>query len=105
MCSVIIYTFQAYSTATLNAEVRLIRYNNPDSEDCDGGHCEPFSVGNCDNIFEFCLRPRGGGSCLQTITSNELDEDTITFTPSQLSQLRLSNPLLFSSISTSVCDH
>ena len=84
--------------------MRLVSYNNPDSEDCDGGHCEFVPVGNCDNIFEFCLRPRGGGSCLQTIASNEHSEDRITFTPSQLSQLGLSNPLLFPDISTLVRD-
>ena len=86
--------------------MRLVSYNNPTSEDCDGGHCEgSFITGrNCDNVFDFCLRPRGGGSCLLNITSNEIDEDTITFTPSQLSQLGLSNPLLFPDILTSVCD-
>ena len=98
---------QANSTATLNIEVMLVSYDNPDSEECIGGHCERFAItgGDCDNIFEFCLRPRGGGSCLQTITSNEISEDTITFTPSQLNELELSNPLQFSSISTSVSDH
>ena len=87
--------------------MRLESYNNPTSEECIGGHCEGSSItgGDCDNIFEFCLRPRGGGSCLQTITSNEISEDRITFTPSQLSQLGLSNPLLFSEISTSVSDY
>ena len=84
----------------------LISYNNPDSEDCDGGHCEVSSItgGMCDNIFEFCLRPRGGGACLLTHTSDEISEDTITFTPSELNELGLSNPLLFQDISTVVSD-
>ena len=86
--------------------MRLESYNNPNSEDCEGDHCDGSSIagGMCENIFEFCLRSRGGGSCLVILTSNEISEDTITFTPSQLSQLGLSNPLLFSDISTSVCD-
>ena len=101
-----IYSLQAYSTARLNVEVMLISYNNSDSEDCDGDPCDGSSDagGMCGNIFEFCLRPRGGGSCLLTLTSNEISEDRITFTPSELSQLGLSNPLLFPDISTSVRD-
>ena len=101
---IILHSLQTYSTASLNIEVRLISYNNPDSEDCDGGNCE-FALGTCDNIFEFCLRPRGGGSCLLTLTSDEIEDDSITFTTSELSVLGLNNPLSFPGISTSVSDH
>ena len=98
-------SLQAYSTARLNIEVRLISYNNPDSEDCDGGNCESVPIGTCDNIFEFCLRPRGGGSCLLTLTSDVIEDDSIIFTSAEPSELGLSNPLQFPDILTSVSDH
>ena len=100
------YFLQTYSTARLNVEVRLEFYNNPNSQNCDGDLCDDSSDAGemCDNIFEFCLRPRGGGSCILTLTSNEISEDTIVFTPSQPAQLGLSNPLLFPDISNSVRD-
>ena len=102
---IVVHFLQACSTATLNVEVMLMSYNNPDSEDCDGDPCDGSSDagGMCSNIFEFCLLTRGGGSCLLTLTSNEISEDTITFT-SELSQLGLSNPLPFPDILTSVRD-
>ena len=82
-------------------EVRLHSYSNPLSRECDGDDCD--IIGECDNIFEFCLRAAGSGFCLtNTITTDEISEDTLSFSASQLSDLGISNPLRFSGITTSV---
>ena len=84
-------------------EVRLHSYSNPQSRDCDGDTCDPDILGaECDNIFLFCLRAAGSGSCLNMITTDEISEDTLSFSASQLSELGISNPLRFSDITTSV---
>ena len=82
-------------------EVQLISYSNPDSEDCDGGNCEGF-FGTCDNIFDFCLRAQGGFFCLASITTDDIEDDTLTFSTSELSILGISNPIQFNSIETEV---
>lgn len=92
---------QVYCKAAIIVEVRLNSYSNPFSRDCDGDSCDP--VGDCDNIFEFCLRSAGTSFCLtNTITTDDISEDSISFTPSQLSDLGISNPLSFPDITTSV---
>ena len=92
---------QAYSTAVITVEVRLHSYSNPQSRECDGDDCD--IIGECDNIFEFCLRSAGSGVCLtNTITTNEISEDILSFSVSQLSDLGITNPLRFSGITTSV---
>ena len=92
------HTLQSPSLATLTVNVLLVSYNNPTSHECDSGSC----FGDCDNEFQFCLRRSGTLSCLATITTDELAEDFISFSASDLSTLGISNPLTFSSISTSV---
>lgn len=82
-------------------EVRLHSYSNPNSRECDGDDCD--LAGECDNIFEFCLRAVGSSVCLPNkITTNELSEDTLSFSESELSDLGISNPLRFPGITTSV---
>ena len=93
------FDMQACSTARLTVQVRLISYNNPSNEDCDGGNCEG---GMCNNIFEFCLCAVGGVSCLSVITTNAIEDDMITFGSSELSNLGISNPLQFINIETAV---
>ena len=84
-------------------EVQLISYHNPTSEDCNGGNCEGTLSGICDNKFSFCLRPvENGASCLATISTNHVSDDSITFDSSDLSRLGIRNPLVFTSISTAV---
>ena len=92
---------QATASATLNVEVMLHSYSNPTSEDCDGGNCEGL-IGTCDNVFTFCLRTVGGSSCLARITTDELENDDFTFTPTTLDALGISNPLVFSNIAVMV---
>ena len=89
---------QACSTARQTVQVQLVSYNNPDSEDCDGGNCEGVPGGTCDNIFQFCLRAVGSVTCLSTITTVDIENDSFTFTQSDLNELEISNPLVFTSI-------
>lgn len=94
---------QAYCTATLTVDLELIFYSNPTHEDCDGGHCESTSTAMCDNKFDFCVRAAGNDTCLTPVVStSDLDSDTITFSPFELSELEINNPIQFSSIATSV---
>ena len=101
---VLYYVQQAYSTARLTVQVRLISYSNPSSEDCDGGNCEG-AFGTCDNIFEFCLRDVRGFSCLSVISTADIEDDMFAFGPSELSGLGISNPLEFSDIASIVSSH
>jgi hypothetical protein len=91
-----------YSSATLTVEVDLISYRNPNSEDCNGGNCDGVYYGTCDNVFHFCLRVVGSQSCLASLGTNYVQDDSMTFSSYDLSRLGISNPLVFSSISTSV---
>ena len=78
-------------------------YNNPTSEDCDGGNCEGVPGGTCDNRFIFCVRERGSSVCLVTVSSNDdIESDSLTFTPSELSDLDLANPVVFNSVPVEV---
>ncbi|CAI8026599.1 hypothetical protein GBAR_LOCUS15270 [Geodia barretti] len=90
-----------YSSATLTVEVDLISYSNPTSEDCNGGNCEGVYYGTCDNVFLFCLRVVGSEFCLASLGTNYVQDDSMTFSSYDLSRLGISNPLVFSSISTS----
>ena len=93
---------QTYSSATLTVEVDLISYHNPTSENCNGGNCEGVYYGTCDNVFHFCLRVVGSEFCLASLGTNYVQDDSMTFNSYDLSRLGISNPLVFSNISTSV---
>ena len=99
--SVYLYTpllLQGFAVATLTVDFYLIEYNNPTSVDCYGNSC----YGNCNNKFIFCLREVGHKSdCLAVLHSDVYAQDSIKFR-SGYHQLRISNPLRFSSIHTSV---
>ena len=82
-------------------EVELIFYLNPTSDDCKGENCDE-TFGTCDNVFHFCLRVVGGVSCLASLGTNYVEDDSMTFSSHELSRLGISNPLVFSRISTSV---
>ena len=97
-----IFPVQTYSAATLTVEVKLISYRNPTSEDCNGGNCEGTTSGICDNIFYFCVRAVSNTSCLASVITNDVQDDSIAFSSYDLSRLGISNPLRFSSISTTV---
>ena len=94
---------QNYSLARLDIEVRLDSYSNPSSEDCDSLPCDIVGPRTCDNEFNFCLAQRGTDVCSSNIiTSGILSDDSFTFGALELSQLSISNPLLFSDVSTTV---
>ena len=77
------------------------------SEDCNGGNCEGTTSGICDNIFYFCLRAVGNTSCLASVITNDVQDDSITFSSYDLSRLGISNPLSDASMASqhghSVC--
>lgn len=100
--SVPLIFLQASTTATLDVEVRLHSYSNPDSEDCLGLSCD-FG-GNCDNIFFFCVGALTSQDiCLSSVIhSNDIADDSFNFGISELIELGISNPLRFYEISTSV---
>ena len=84
----------------MTVEVQLISYSNPESQDCNGDSCDV--LGECDNEFDFCVRTIGSSQCLVTLSSDEISDDSLTFTNDELNELAISNPLRFSSISTTV---
>jgi hypothetical protein len=94
---------QVYSTtALLRIEVELVSYNNPTSEVCEGGNCEG-AFGTCDNHFSLCVREVGTSLCLVTLSSiNDIEDDSLTFSISELDELGLGNPLRFNSVRTTV---
>ena len=97
------YFIQIDTEATLDVEISLVRYRNPNSEDCDGNNCESSLSGTCDNLFTFCLRTTGTSTCSYQISStNDIEDDDFSFTSSILSQIGLSNPLGFRSIAPTV---
>ena len=49
-------------------------------------------------FFIFCLRAVGSVTCLSTITTNDIEDDSFTFTQSVLNELGISNPLQFANI-------
>ena len=82
-------------------EVHLVSYRNSTGADCSGVYCDG-SYRTCDNIFNFCLRAVGNDSCLANVTTNAVQDDSMTFSSYDLSRLGISNPLVFSSIDTNV---
>ena len=58
--------------------------------------------GTCDNQFDFCVRTVGSSQCLVTLSSDEIEDDSLTFTIDELDDLSISNPLRFTSIATTV---
>ena len=99
----VFYFIQVGTEATLDLEISLVRYSNPNSEDCDGGNCESSTLGTCDNLFTFCLRTSGTSACSYEISStNDIEDDDFSFTSSVLSQIGLSNPIGFRSIAPTV---
>ena len=92
---------QVFSEALLTIDFDLVEYSNPASMECKEKGC----YGNCDNSFKFCLREEGDiGNCDPGITTKVYAQDLIKFTSYDLSQLGISNPLRFSSISPRVSD-
>ena len=87
--------------AIVTVDVYLIEYQNPTSQVFGGNGC----YGNCNNQFTFCLRQvHEKGECLARLTTSVYAQDRIVFPQSYHSQLRISNPLRFSDITTSVSD-
>ena len=82
--------------------MELFSYDNPSSAECDGDHCEGLLGGTCDNQFDFCVRTVGSSQCLVTLSSDEIEDDSLTFTIDELDDLSISNPLRFTSIATTV---
>ena len=58
--------------------------------------------GTCDNQFDFCVRTVGSSQCLVTLSSDEIEDNSLTFTIDELDDLSISNPLRFTSIATTV---
>ena len=54
--------------------------------------------GTCDNQFDFCVRTVGSSQCLVTLSSDEIEDDSLTFTIDELDDLSISNPLPASSV-------
>ena len=82
--------------------MELFSYDNPSHAECDGDHCEGLLRGTCDNQFDFCVRTVGSSQCLVTLSSDEIEDDSLTFTIDELDDLSISNPLRFTSIATTV---
>ena len=82
-------------------DLELILYNNPQHRDCAGIICD--SASDCDNFFDFCVRAAGNETCLSPmLRTDDLENDLITFSADDLTDLGITNPIQFSSISTNV---
>ena len=78
---------------SVDLEISLVSYSNPDHEDCNGGHCEAPFTHNCDNYFTFQLRTQASASLFSPeTTTNDYGEDMFSFSDA-LDELGISNPL------------
>ena len=97
---------------TYRLEIRATSYSNPDHTDAAGicceiagrrSNCDPWYCGHCecDNRFNFCLRPSGtrrddnSGNCpLGSYSTGEIGDDSFNFGATQIAS-GVPNPMPF----------
>lgn len=79
--------------------VQLHSYRNPSHLDTEGDRCDSLGTRTCENKFKFCLTRSSSTTCLYRIApSSYYADDDFTFTSSVISQLGITNPLVFTNV-------